>query len=73
MTTDQINDIDKAYKTFAFKNERDMQLQIRPDLDNAMRQLGHMPGEIELNEIRNQLDKKKADELREVKAKNKKQ
>ena len=54
------------------KVERTPQLAVRPDLDNAMRKLGHQPGEIELNEIRNQLDAKKEQEKRDVALANKK-
>ena len=81
MTIDAIRDITDAFNLYAKKEKTDpankakkiAQLSVRPDLDNAMRKLGHTPGEVELNEIRNQLDDKKQQEMRDVKHANKKQ
>jgi Ca2+-binding EF-hand superfamily protein len=81
MTIDNIRDIDEAFNLYAKKEKTDPsnktikipQLSVRPDLDNAMRKLGHSPGEIELNEIRNQLDAKREQEMKDVKIANKKQ
>jgi Ca2+-binding EF-hand superfamily protein len=70
MTIDNIRDITEAFNLYAKKEKTDPsskvqkkpQLSVRPDLDNAMRKLGQEPAEIELNEIRNQLDAKKEQE-----------
>ena len=81
MTIDNIRDITEAFNLYAKKEKTDPsskvqkkpQLSVRPDLDNAMRKLGQEPAEIELNEIRNQLDAKKEQEQKDVKIANKKQ